>query len=497
MIVLVRLSKPARRAAPGPRCAPARAVIAALLLAGGCATDQRADVDTYRRISDPPGDVPMLNAGDPLSLVDALRLTAAYNEQLGVQGERYIQALADRQRAAATLLPTLDAFTDVGLQENTGERGIVQTDIGLTGQYRLLTGMSDLRRVSAADARIESARWLILDLRETLLVQTAAVYYQTLRAERLAEVLRSSVRAQTERLSDARARNEVGFARPLDVSQIESQVSRTKTQLIAAEREAGAARSALALLTNADVRLSNLTDGFDGMETGRSLDELMALALDHRQDILAARADAEAARSLVDAAIGQYAPSISINLDYFLLGAPRDPAPSLASLLSIRLPIFTAGRIEAEVRGAWSAFREAVLTYHQRLREVRRDVETAQIRLEASVRLAAELETQVRVASQAFELAEASYQAGLGTNLERVVAQDQILSAELEAVSESFVTKTLYLELLRSCGLLGSGMIGAPLPETTDEMRVAPDSPVLDRGRTGSGVPSADRGGNS
>ncbi len=464
----------------------ALSVIAAMAVLTGCATDQRADVNEYRVISDPAWVSARPRADEPLALADALRLAATYNESLAVQGERYIQALAQRQRAAAALLPSIDFFTDVALRENSGQRvgsqgGIVQTDAGFTGQYRLLTGLSDFNNVTAADFRVESERWLILDLRETLLVQTALAYYQTLRAERRAKVLESSVQAQTERLADARARNEVGFTRPLDVSQIESQVSRSRAQLIAANQEAGEARSSLAFLINAPIAQSPLTDGFDAVPTPRPLEDYLSLAREHRQDVLAARAEADRARALVDAAIGQYAPSLSLNLDYFLVGAPVDPVSSIGSLLLLRVPIFTAGRIEADVREGWSVFREQVLTYHSRVREARRDVETAFVRFEASQRLTVELDTQVRVARQALELAEAAYQAGLGTNLERVIAQDQLLAAELESVTQAFATKTAYIELLRACGLLSADAIGATLPMLTDAQRRVPTSPFIDR----------------
>jgi len=258
-------------------------------------------------------------------------------------------------------------------------------------------------------------------------------------------------------------------------------VSRTRAQLITAERQAGEARSALKLLTNAEVGTSTLTDGFESVAGARTLEEMIALATAHRQDILAARAEAEAARALVDAAIGEYAPSLTLNLEYFLVGGPETPDPNLSSLLQLRMPLFSAGRIEAQVREAWSVFRERVLTYRTRVREMRRDVETSHLRLRASMHLAAELETQVRVATQAVELAEAAYQAGLGTNLERVVAQDQLLNAELERVSESFVTKTSELELLRACGLLSSEMIGAALPEVPEMSPRSLEAPVLDR----------------
>lgn len=452
---------------------------AAAILLTGCATDQRRDVDAYRAVGDPPGSMiaPSPDAG--LTLSGALSLAAWHNEQLAVVGEHYVQALAERQRIAAALRPTLSAFGDLALRENTDDSGVAQVDLGVNAQYRLLTGMSDLRTAEAGDASIESRRWLILDLRESLLVQTARAYYETLRAERLVGVLTSSVATQQERLDDARARRDVGFARPVDASLIEAQVARTRVQLISARRQAAEARSTLAFLTSADLTDIPLADAFELPAEVPGLDRLHALALAHRQDLLAARADADAARRLVDAAIGQFAPTLTVNLDYFLARDPDDTGSIVASLISLRVPLFSAGRIEADVRAAWSRFRERVLIHRARAREAARDVEIAQLRLRESRDRAAELAIQVAAATEALAQSDAAFEAGLGTNLERIVAQDQLLAAELEAASESFTTKTAYLELLRACGLLAHDVLGAPLPEPDD--RSAPDAPVLDR----------------
>lgn len=453
----------------------------------GCETDQQGDVATYRGLSDPPGEAPQYVPGAPLSLELALRLTATHNEQLAIQGERLIQALADQQRLAAALRPTLEFFANFGIEENTGD-GVLSSDVGLRGQYRLLTGQSDLRNVRAAEARAEASRWLVLDLREALLVQTARVYYEALRAERSGEVLERSLQTQLERLADARARNEAGFTRPLDVAQIEAQVSRTRAQLIQANQSEGVARAGLALVTNASVAAASLTDGFEPSDDDQ---DYHGLSRRYRQDVLAAWADADAARLVVDAAIGQHAPSIAINLDYFLARTPDDSLPALASLVAVRVPIFSAGAIEAGVRSAWSVFRERVLAYRLRSREATRDVDVALHRLVASRGLVQELSTQVRVAQSAVELAEAAYAAGLGTNLERVVAQDDLLNAELQRVVAEFDLKIASLELQRACGLLSHHALASPLPALPPEDRHVPDSPVLDRPQLSETPPNA------
>lgn len=446
----------------------------------GCATDQAKDVRAYRDITDLPAPAPHYQPGQSLSLLEALGLANAYHERLAIEGENYVQALADRQRRAATLLPTLGLFGDLLLRENTGSTSVAAFDGGFAAQYELQTGLTDFRTVEAAELNIEARRWLLLDLREVLILDTSRAYYEVLRADRLIQVLESSMTVQTERLRDIQARQKVGFARPLDVAQIEAQVSQTRVSLLDAQNRLGTARAALKLLTAVDTDGAELTDGFEPASGPADPEDLVAWAEANRQDLRAARASAEAARQLVDAAIGQYYPSVSVNLAYFLT---RDTNPTdldLTSLISVNLPIFSAGRIEADVREAWSVFRQAVLQYSLFRRQIRRDIEAAVADYAASQRRVDELRIQVAAAQEALRQAEAAYQTGLGTNLERVTAQDELLSAQLRAASEDFTRKLTYLALVRAGGAITTDIAGAPRPAPSRDLP-EPDSPFIRR----------------
>lgn len=464
-------------------------VLAAAL--SGCAVDQAREVKAYRDVLALEPGPPVHAPGAPLSLEGAIRLTNACNEQLAIRGEDYLQALIDRQRAAASLMPTLDFFSIYTFRDrgSTGsgsaQSGTSLLDGGLRGQYTLLTGLSDFRRLKATEATADQQRWLLLDLRESLLLETARAYYNVLRAERLVRVFASSAAVQEERLRDIRARQEVGFARPLDVAQIEAQASQTRVQLLDARNAVINARSALALLTGAEVAASELIDGFVLPSEIPAFDDLLWLARNHRQDLIAGEAAAAAARSGVNAEIGRYYPSVSLNLDYFLF---RDTSPTdrdWTGLLSLNLPLFAAGRIDADVRAAWSVFRQEVLAYRLTGRQIRSDVETAHSDLAAAGARLEELIRQVQAAEEALRQAEASYGAGLGTNLERVAAQDQLLSAQVALASEEFNQKVAFLAALRAAGVLTQDVTGAAVPPPPPpEQRKAPESPFI-------GVPSA------
>lgn len=476
----------------------------AISAAAGCAVDQRREVDAYRELAGVGGETPRIETNGPLSLEEALRLAASGNERIGIEGENLVQALAQKQRAAASLLPTLDVFGNFTFRENVGGGGTDSNgstssnsrntifDGGLRAQYTLLTGMSDFANVRSLDATIEQRRWLLLDLRETLLLETARAYYTVAAAERLVSVIESSMAVQAERLRDIRGRQAVGFARPLDVAQIESQASATAVTLLNAQNALRNARSLLALLTAAEVHDSPLTDGFDppaGAVSDRPTDGLIELALAHRQDVIAADAAVWASRELVDAAIGLYYPTVTLNLDYFLTRQSVPTDRDWAGLLTVSLPIFSAGQIDAQVRAAWSGFRQELLRYSLTRRQVEADVRLAHEELRSAALRIAELERQVRSAEEALRQAEASYAAGLGTNLERIAAQDQVLSAQLALARERYSLKIAYLALRRSTGTLSPTIITdlPPLPMPRYAGKEIPDSPFINA----PGLPSA------
>jgi outer membrane protein TolC len=472
-------------------------ILALTLLACGCAVDQRAEVSTYRDLAGVGGEAMDVPADTPLSLEEALRLAASNNERLGIEGENLVQALAEKQRATASLLPTLDVFGNFTFRENVGGGGggtdnsggsstsrNTIFDGGLRGQYTLLTGMSDFANMRALDATIEQRRWLLLDLRETLLLETARAYYAVAAAEQLVNVIESSAAVQAERLRDIRGRQQVGFARPLDVAQIESQASATAVTLLNAQNALRNGRSLLALLTGAQVHESPLTDGFEppsGPMGGVPHQGLIDLAHANRQDVIAADASVRSARELVNTAIGRYYPTVTLNIDYFLTRQSVPTDRDWAGILSISLPIFSAGQIDADVRSAWSVFRQELLRYSLTRRQIEADVRIAHEELRSAGLRVAELERQVTSAEEALRQAEASYAAGLGTNLERIAAQDQVLGAQLALARERYGLKIAYLALRRATGTLTATSIGdVPVPPPPRFAGVdLPDSPFI------------------
>jgi outer membrane protein TolC len=173
-----------------------------------------------------------------------------------------------------------------------------------------------------------------------------------------------------------------------------------------------------------------------------------------RPDSRAPESAVEAARQQVEVALGAYYPSLTLDVNAYLYreSIPTDSAWN--ALLSARIPIFQAGLIRADVRTAWSLLRQAMLDAALARRQSAQQVRTAYENFTASAQTLAALATQVQAAQAALQQAEASYRVGLATNLERLTAQNTLLSAQLQQASAAYDQKVFYLDLLRATGRL-------------------------------------------
>lgn len=439
----------------------AAALLLWVLSGAGCRIDQQREVAAYRKVLDLAATTGPAPAA-ALSLRDCLLLANRNNENLSIAGESYLRALIARKRTVASFMPTVDLVgsylrrdpvsSDSGNQTGSSQN----SSFDLSGEldWSLFDGLQDVNRYWRDTFVIEQQRSSLLAFQESLLLDVARIYYQVMRSEASVRVLENSLKVQEERLRDARGRLAAGVAPPLDVAQTEAQVSQTRTMLINARRDVQRARDLLAVLCGADVAGASLSDEFEVPESRPLLESWLQTARTNRHDLLAARAAIEASRREVEIAFGQYYPSVSLNLSAFLYRETVPTARDWDALLTANLPIFSAGRIHADVRQAWSFYRQALLVRDRLQREVTQQVQQAYHDLVSSDARLAELQVRLAAAEMAFQQAEGSYRVGRATNLDRIAAQDALLDAQLQLASEAFDRKVSYLILLQASGVL-------------------------------------------
>jgi len=436
--------------------------VLALLLAGLCAcattVDQAHEIATWRALLESREPAPLAQ-GETLSLGRALALANHADEQLASRGEEYLQALIDRRRQAALLYPQINLSPTAFVRESSVGAVIPgaqdhRVDVPVSANYVDFQPWSQTAALERSASTIEARRALLLDAQAALLLQVAQSFYLVLRAERQAQVLESSLELQEERVRDVEAQSQAGIARTLDVALARAQAANTRVSLVDARSVVVDARSALAYLIGVSRLDGPLSDALEVPAQSAGPEELLPRALELRQDLAATRAECAAALHGVDVAVGQYYPGVTLNLSYFLYRESVPDASLWAALVTANLPIFSFGRIESDVRAAWSVFREAKLSESQVSRRIAHDVQVGCDDLQATQAHLDALAPALAAAQEAFDQSLDLVRAGKATNLERLVAQNQLLTAQLSVADSGYARKLAWLALLRASGTL-------------------------------------------
>jgi outer membrane protein TolC len=447
--------------------------LAAIFLTG--CVNQKAEIAKYRNIlnADVTGEIPPLEPGERLTMVRALLLANQDNENLMIRGEDFIQAMNDKDRAFSQFLPTISLQPNYTILDNSqastasggqavgtfgGFKPIGKTlrrfEAPAVASGNLFHGFRDVAALQASEWTVEERRQLMLDAQSTLLLDVSQSYYQVLRLEALIDVLKKSLLAQQERVRDAQGKLNAGVGRPLDLAQAEAQVASTRVQMEQARGDLVNARTVLAFLIGAKAVTGPLQDDYAVPAHLATIEDLLFQAWSNREDYKAAKAVVEASIHNVDAAIGEYYPSVTLNVTGYLFRENFTDASKWTALLQVNLPIFSAGLIEADVRTAWSRLRQAALQESLIRRQIEQEVRTRYENLITSTSKLRELDAEIKAAAEAYRQAQAETRAGTGIFLNEITAQTVLLNSELDLANEIFNRKVIDLDLRRATGTL-------------------------------------------
>jgi NodT family efflux transporter outer membrane factor (OMF) lipoprotein len=264
----------------------------------------------------------------------------------------------------------------------------------------------------------------------------AQAYIDLYRNNALADVAERTEAQRQRILEITRRRVQAGLDTNVELREASGAVPEAHVQLLQARAAAALDTHQLAALSGqgaeAYARIQRPT--LDPAAILSLPEALPADLLGHRPDVLAARNRIDAARAGKAAAKAAFYPDINlvafagtsaIGLGNLFQGA----SGSYGAGPAIHLPVFDAGRLRAEYRGAAAEIDDAVATYNQSvLRAVRETSD--QLTLVAS--LSDQITQQQRSladAEAAYRLAEERYEAGLASYLTVLNTETAVLSA--------------------------------------------------------------------
>lgn len=305
-------------------------------------------------------------------------------------------------------------------------------------------------KAKMAQAQGEQAKLL-------LAAQVARAYLALARVLAQADLLNQQIALRDSARALVQERQAAGLDNNQDVRAAESPLPELRRQaLLLDELAAGLRHQLTALTAQAAGALAQLKPGLP--QALATDDKNLSLdLLGRRPDVVAARWRVEASAQDVAAARALFYPDISLNAfaGFNSIGVERiltSGSQFYGFGPSLRLPLFDAGRLSANLRGSAADARLAVAAYNETLLDAVRDASDQLTTLASLQRQRTEQAAQSANAKAQLSLALQRFDAGLGNRLALLNSRQAVLAQERQALDLRGQTLEAQVALMRSLG---------------------------------------------
>ncbi|RYF37584.1 MAG: efflux transporter outer membrane subunit, partial [Comamonadaceae bacterium] len=308
-----------------------------------------------------------------------------------------------------------------------------------------------LGSVRAAQADTDAARTLLAS-------NVARSYVQLARINGQLEVGQRTLAQREEALRLVRDRVNAGLDTRLELRQSEGSLPEARQQIEALREQAVLANNALAALVGKpNTAAVPVPPALGAIKKVAFPSSIPANLLGQRADIAAARWRVEAAGYDVKNARAQFYPNINLVAfaGFSSIGLSRlaeSGSQQWGVGPAIRLPIFEAGRLRANLRGKTADLDAAVESYNAAVLDAVREVADQVASSQSIVRQQAEQRQAQEAAESAYAIALQRYQAGLGNYLNVLTAESAVLAQRRLAVDLTARALETQVGLIRALG---------------------------------------------
>jgi NodT family efflux transporter outer membrane factor (OMF) lipoprotein len=424
---LALLLLPAACAGPSPPVPPEAAVLPPLDWRTSPGPTAPADARWWQLFGDP-----VLSA-----LVEQAR---ANNVDVAIAAARVQEARAQERLARAQLVPSLDLAVGATDSRSLGALG---TPVEATSVQPLFQAAYELDLFGRIDQQVEAARQGFLaseaaaDAATLSVAAATASGYVTLRAlDTRLDILRETLASRAEALRIARDRAEVGYTSELELRQAEAEYEATAQLIPQAELLVSRQENALSLLVGDSPRAIERGVMLAELRQPPIPDGLPADLLRRRPDVAQAEFTLAASDATLAAARAQFLPQVRLtgSAGAVLSSALGDPLALWSLGGSVLAPLFSGGRLEAQVETAGARRDQAAFAYRRTVLTAFREVEDNLAAVQRLREQRERLEAQRDAVAEALRHATNRYQAGYSSYLEQLDAQRALLNVELSLV---------------------------------------------------------------
>lgn len=399
---------------------------------------------------------------------DTVQLDLHDSVQMALENNRTIrQALTDvdtakwtLSKARRTMGPTLSWNTTAyRIGGDTYEKQMI--DGGQFGN-NLQLGMPLYN--GSVKGQIKQARYGLnaqdLALEETkqaIRLQATSDYYNILQCRNLIDVDQESVNTLQEHLDNVNAQYRVGTVAKSDVLASQVQLANAQQALVTAQNNYDIAVSTLNNVIGLPTdTVLDIRDQLKYTKYDLTQDDCTNYALDNRADGAAARYAVKMAEAAVDTAKAGYQPTVNAVATKAIAGDKefnKDHTETWTAGVNASWNVFDNGLTQASIKSANMALAKAQEEAAQTDDQIRLDVRTAYLGLQAAEKNIQTTSVAVTRAEEDYKIAQVRYSAGVGTNLDVMDANEKLTTARTNYYTALYNYNTSKASLDKAMGI--------------------------------------------
>ncbi|HKD50335.1 MAG TPA: TolC family protein [Candidatus Acidoferrum sp.] len=310
-------------------------------------------------------------------------------------------------------------------------------------------------RYQAARNTADASKANNLSTREQVILLTVSQYIGTLRAVADVEASQSRVDLAQALYDQAADLQKEGVGTGIDTLRANVELQNEKQRLLEAQNERETLLYGLSRLLNLDPRQKiELADALSFSDTPQpEVEPSIEAALAERQEWKALNSQIKAAEGEKKAAWSERLPSVRFDGTFAYVGTSGNTTlPTYTYQGSVNLPLFTGGRIRAEVVRADLEIRKLEEQQADLRNQIALDVKTALLNLDSARSEVQVANLGVQLSKEEVDQARDRFKAGVANNIEVIQAQDSLSRANDNQIVALFRFNQARADYARSIG---------------------------------------------
>jgi outer membrane protein len=405
-----------------------------------------------------------------LTLDQAVGLALKQNPTAQIAILQAAQSEQDKNIARADLLPQANATISdeaqkVNLKAQFGGKAPFPGFPATLGPYQVFSAGSSFgvpvfdltlwRRYQAARNTLDSSKANSLSTREQVILLVVSQYIGTLRAVANVEASQSRVSLAQALYDQAADLQKEGVGTGIDTLRANVELQNEKQRLIEAENDRETSLFGLSRLLNLDPRQAiELGDSLSFFDTPQpEVEPSIDLALAERQEWKALESQIKAAGYQKKAAQDSRLPYLRFDGEFAYVGSSGNTAlPTRTYEASVNMPLFTGGRIHAEIVRADLEIKRLGQQKDDLRNQIALDVKTALLNLQSARSEVQVANLGVQLSKEEVDQARDRFKAGVANNIEVIQAQDSLARANDNQIAALYRFNQARADLARSIG---------------------------------------------